>query len=108
MLFKSYLVEPILSGKKTETRRLWKRCRLSVGSRYKVRTGCSNESVFGTITVTYIRREKLGSIDTAGVRREGCRKLDEFKRIWTDSYGSWQPDAEVYVIGFRLVQPGRK
>lgn len=103
MLFKPYLVGPILGGEKTETRRLWKRCLVKVGGTYRAKTGYSNESLFGTIRITYIRKESLGSIDTEGLKREGCRSLDEFKKIWIDSYGSWQPSAEVYVIGFRLV-----
>lgn len=103
MLFKPYLVEPILSGAKTETRRLWKRCLVKVGATYRVKTGYGSESGFGTIRITYIRKERLGSIDPEGVKREGCRSLDEFKKIWIDSYSSWEPSAEVYVIGFQLV-----
>ncbi len=103
MLFKSYLVEPILNGKKTETRRPWTRCLVKVGGVYKAKVGYGRNSVFGNIKITYVRRERLGNIDPGGVRREGCTSLDEFKQIWIDAYGSWEPGAEVYVIGFQLV-----
>jgi len=103
MLFKPYLVEPILKGAKTETRRLWKRCLVKVGSNYKAKTNFRSNSAFATIKIAYIRREKLGKVDSGDVKKEGCRSLNEFKRIWIDSYGSWQPDTQVFVIGFQLV-----
>jgi len=103
MLFKPYLVEPILNGTKTETRRLWKRCLVKVGGTYKAKTSFRNNSTFAIIAITYIRTERLGCIDSGGVKTEGCKSLDGFKQIWIDSYGSWQPDAQVFVIGFQLV-----
>jgi len=103
MLFKPYLVEPILRGTKSETRRLWKRCLVKVGRTYRAKTNFRNDSAFATIMITYIRKEKLGSIDSNGVRKEGCQSLKDFKLIWMDIHGSWQPDIEVFVIGFRRV-----
>jgi len=103
MLFKPYLVEPILKGAKTETRRLWKRCLVKVGSNYKAKTNFRSNSAFATIKIAYIRREKLGNVNSDDAKKEGCRSLNEFKRIWIDSHGSWQPDTQVFVIGFRLV-----
>ena len=103
MLFKPYLVKPIVNGRKTETRRLWKQSHVKVGSSYKAKTNFSRKSVFATIKITYVRKERLGSIDSNGVKKEGCKSLDEFKRIWIDSYGSWRSNTEVFVIGFRLI-----
>ena len=103
MLFKPYLVEPILKGAKTETRRLWKRCLVKVGSNYKAKTNFRSNSAFATIKIAYIRREKLGTVNSDDAKKEGCRSLNEFKRIWIDSHGSWQPDTQVFVIGFQLV-----
>lgn len=102
MLFKPYLVEPILKGAKTETRRLWKRCLVKVGSNYKAKTNFRSNSAFATIKIAYIRREKLGNINIDDAKKEGCRSLNEFKRIWIDSHGSWQPDTQIFVIGFEL------
>ena len=103
MLFKQYLVKTILNGTKTETRRLWKRRLVKVGGVYKARTNFGNSSTFATIKIIYIKSEKLGAIDGYGIKKEGCRSLDEFKKIWIDSYGSWQPSAEVFVIGFQVI-----
>jgi len=58
---------------------------------------------FTKIKIIYIKSEKLGAIDGYGIKKEGCRSLDEFKKIWIDSYGSWQPSAEVFVIGFQVI-----
>ena len=103
MLFKPYLVEPILKGAKTETRRLWKRCLVKVGGNYKAKTNFRSNSAFATIKIAYIRREKLGTVNSDDAKKEGCRSLNEFKRIWIDSHGSWQPDTQIFVIGFQLV-----
>jgi hypothetical protein len=103
MLFKPCLVEPILNGTKTETRRLWKRCLVKTGNNYQAKTNFRNDSEFATIKIAYVRRERLGSIRSEGLKKEGCRSLNEFKRIWIDSYGSWQPNTHVFVIGFKLV-----
>lgn len=103
MLFKRYLIKPILDGKKTETRRLWKRPLVKVDSAYSARTNFRKNSVFATIKITYIKRERLGAINYNGIKKEGCRSLEEFKKIWIDIYGSWQPSAEVFVIGFQVI-----
>lgn len=74
-----------------------------VGKVYDASTDFRKKSVFARIVITYVRKEKLGSIDENGIRKEGCSSIQEFRTFWTDSYGSWDPDAEVYVIGFRLL-----
>lgn len=102
MLFKARFIEPILQGRKTETRRLWKQPMVRAGNTYGARSAY-NADAFATLKILYVRREKLGSIDSEGIRREGCETLEEFKRIWADAYGSWDPDAEVFVIGFSIV-----
>jgi hypothetical protein len=103
MLFKPYLIEPILDGRKTETRRLWKRCLVKANKLYDARTDFHNKSIFATIKITYVRKEKLGSINDDGIRREGCTSIEEFRKIWIDIYGRWDPDTEVFVIGFRVI-----
>lgn len=103
MLFKPYLMEPVLNGSKTESRRLWKRCMVRVNGVYDAKTNFRNESTFARIRITYVRRERLGSINIDGVRKEGCKSLEEFKKIWTDIYGNWDDDTQVFVIGFCTV-----
>jgi hypothetical protein len=103
MLFKPYLVKPILSGHKTESRRLWRRCMVKVNGIYDAKTNFRNDSAFAKIKITYVRRERLGSMDNDGVRREGCSSLEEFKKIWIDIYGKWDDEAEVFVIGFSVI-----
>lgn len=103
MLFRPYLTEPILNGSKTETRRLWKRCMVKVNKIYDARTDFRNKSIFARIKIMYVRKEKLGSISDDGIRKEGCGSMEEFKKIWIDIYGGWDPDTEVFVIGFHVI-----
>lgn len=70
---------------------------------YDAKTGFSNDSIFAKIMITYVRKEKLGCIGDEGIRREGCKSLEEFKLMWNDIYGTWDDNAEVFVIGFRVV-----
>jgi hypothetical protein len=103
MLFKPYLVEAILRGDKTETRRLWKRCMVKVNGVYDAQTNFSNRSTFAKIRITYVRRERLGNINGDDLRKEGCSSIEEFMKIWGDIYGTWDADVRVFVIGFVLV-----
>lgn len=70
---------------------------------YNAKTDFRKESIFAKIKIKYIRRERLGSITNDGVRKEGFRSIREFQKIWTDIYGSWDPDMEIFVIGFQVV-----
>ncbi len=96
------MVRPILDGIKTETRRVWKRCMVREGHVYKARTRYSRDGIFALIRIMYVKREKLGDIDTLAAMREGYATVDEFIKCWVNLYGSWDPDLYVYVIGFRL------
>ena len=40
---------------------------------YDAKTNFRNESTFARIRITYVRRERLGSINIDGVRKEGCK-----------------------------------
>lgn len=70
---------------------------------YNAQTDFRSESVFAKIQVTYVRRERLGSINNDGVRKEGCTSMEEFRKSWADVYGSWDDDTEVFVIGFQVI-----
>ena len=36
--------------------------------------------------------------------REGGYTLDEFKEVWEDLHGEWNPNESVYVIKFKLAK----
>ncbi len=88
VLFKPYLVEPILNGTKTQVRRLWNRCLVKVGGTYKAKTSFSSNSTVAALLITCTKIEKLGRIDRDGIKKGACRSLEHFKEIWIDIYGS--------------------
>jgi hypothetical protein len=57
------------------------------------------------VTVTAVRRERLGDISTADLRREGFKSLLVFKAVWMKLHRCWNPDLEVWVIQFHLGPP---
>jgi len=105
MLFNRSLMDKILSGRKVETRRIWKRCMVKENRIYAARTDYSKDSVFAYIYIKYVRRERLCDMDDHSAMLEGFSSLDEFKYVWIRCYGSWNPMQEVYVIGFTTVIP---
>jgi hypothetical protein len=108
MLFNKELVEKILSGKKVETRRAWKRCMVREDRVYAAKTDYRSDSIFAYLYIKYVRRERLMDMGDDGAIREGFSSLQEFKDVWVKCYGSWNPDEEVYVIGFEMVKNGVK
>src|SRR5690606_38575844 len=70
ILFKPEQVEPILVGRKTQTRRTWKRPRVKVGSVHQAKT-TYHDKPFARIKITGLRRQRLGDISTEDVHREG-------------------------------------
>ena len=89
----------VLSGRKTQTRRLSGVYR--VGARYRLNHEYD-------ILILSKRRERLGDISPSDVRAEGFRSLEEFVKAWKSIYGWWDPNRFVWVYEFRLVQKGER
>ena len=92
----------ILSGRKTQTRRVWKKPRARVGAVHKAKTALFSRDNFALIRIIGLRRERLGDITLEDVRREGYDTLEEFKAVWVRVNKSWDPELEVYVVSFEL------
>jgi ParB/RepB/Spo0J family partition protein len=60
---------------------------------------------FADLKVVAIDRKRLGDFDEQDVKREGGYSLEEFKEVWTDLHGDWDPNETVYVIRFQLANP---
>lgn len=103
ILFKREFVDPILSSAKTESRRRWKRPLVREGGVYWAATGFRREDRFAKLRVKYVRRQRLGDVTEEDAKKEGCSSLEEFREVWRRVYGSWDPDEEVYVVGFEVV-----
>ena len=102
MLFKPEHVGLILSGRKTQTRRVWKKPRARVGAVHKAKTALFSPDHFALIRIIALRREPLGAITLEDVRREGYDTMEEFKEVWVRINGSWDPELEVYLVSFEL------
>ena len=109
MIFGTEMVEKILEGSKTETRR-WhdpsKPCRYSPGGgpggSYAVQPGRGKHAV-ARIRVVEVGLEPLGMIDEEAARREGFAGVEEFRGYWRGLHGWWNPSVFVWVIRFELV-----
>jgi len=98
MLFNKALVEKILSARRL---RLGEHGKGVWSERmYAAKTDYRNYSIFAYLYIKYVRRERLMDIDDGGAIREGFSSLQEFNDVWIKCYGSWNPNGEVYVIGF--------
>jgi hypothetical protein len=106
LLFKPEHIGPILSGRKTQTRRLWKKPRAKVGAVHKAKTALFSRDHFALIKITAFRKERLGDISLVDVRREGYDTLQAFTEEWIRINKIWDSELEVYVVSFELAGQG--
>ena len=59
---------------------------------------------FADLEVINVARKKLGDFDEKDAKREGGYTLEEFKKIWKNLHGEWNPNESVYVIQFKLAK----
>lgn len=91
--------DSILKGQKTQTSRK--------GIDPKIKSGAVVRAAithFADLEVTNVTRKKLRDFDEGDAEREGGYTLEEFKRVWRNLHGEWNPDETVYVIQFRLTR----
>lgn len=104
ILFKQEHVPMILSGRKTQTRRKWKKPRAKVGSIHQAKTGFKKDDTFALIRITGIRHEAMGDISDEDVYREGYDSREAFADIWRRIHGTDPDPTEVVtVIDFEVV-----
>lgn len=115
MIFKPEMVEKILGGEKTVTRRpvkfdavtsAWLPCRYEVGKDYAVQPGRGKKAV-GRIRVLSVVRRRIELFTLSSrvreAQREGFKDWWAFKRYWTALYGSWDAAQLVDRIEFELL-----
>ena len=116
MIFTKDNMTLIREGKKTETRRIWKKPHVKVGKTYQCRTSryakTPEDSPY--IKIIAMRKERLGELTPDGITREGFasdgtveNKMTQvvmFYQLWVKLHGSWNPDQEVYVVDFEVVK----
>lgn len=106
MQFKKDLRAKVLDGSKTETRRLNTKRLLSVGRVYKIHLDWYKFLPYVGLLITARRIEKLGEITKEGAEAEGGYTVPEFQRLWKSINGSWDPDVDVVVYTFKVVDLG--
>jgi hypothetical protein len=100
MLFKADLLAKVLSGQKTQTRRLGTK-QFTVGSIQPVSSGYTKPA--GYIKITRKYRQPLYCMSEKEAKKEGFNSLDEFRQTWIQINGAYNPDQVVTVYEFTLV-----
>jgi ParB/RepB/Spo0J family partition protein len=95
--FSKIHADTILKEIKTQTSRKTKDPRLEKGVIVRAQV-----THFADLEVTDVYRKKLGNFDEEDARREGGYTLEEFKQVWKELHGEWNPNESVYIIRFRL------
>lgn len=103
LLFKPEHVDPILSGRKTQTRRIWKKPRAKVGSVHLAKTVMLSREFFARLKILHVKLERLGDISQEDAKAEGGYTVESFKRIWIEINGKWDPDLIVHVVKFEKI-----
>ena len=101
MLFKADLLAKVLSGQKTETRRTGK-------NQYKEDSIQPINSNY-TKPVAYIKilkktRQPLCCMTEKNAQKEGFNNLMEFRDVWRQINGNYNPDQVVTVYEFKLIK----
>ena len=112
ILFKEAHVAPILSGRKTQTRRLWKQPRVKVDNVYQARTRMLDKSsTFALLRVKQVRTMwKFDDITPEDAWAEGYDSVGEFLAAfrainrWTWNQVSVGDDP-ITVVEFEVVKP---
>ena len=103
VLFKQKHIDLILSGRKTQTRRIHKRP-LKIGKTYGIRRTWFEKSI-AKITILRAFRQRLGDISIEDIQKEGYNNIWEFRKEWEEIHGpgNWNPDQVVMAYEFRLL-----
>jgi hypothetical protein len=101
MIFAHDELKAILSGRKTSTRRQWKKCRFEQGKSYAIHLAQRPASHWITI-LNPPRQERLGDLSIQDAKREGFRSRQEFQDHWKAKHRAYNPDEIVFVLDFVL------
>ena len=103
MIFTKEHIEKIREGRKTETRRIWKKPHVKVGGIYGIRSDRFKPVPADAprIRVIGMHQEPLQLMSDEDAIREGCRDKEEFRQIWIKLHGCWDPLQKVYVVQFK-------
>ncbi|MFW6195390.1 MAG: ASCH domain-containing protein [Chloroflexota bacterium] len=94
-------MQPILEGRKTQTRRLWKRRRVREGSVHQARTALFG-APFARLRALRVWQERLGEISEQDAYAEGYESRDAFLSAFERINGQAPLDEPVWCVEFRV------
>lgn len=102
ILFKPEHVDLILSGEKTQTRRLGKK-RWNVGAVHQCKTGLFDD-LFARVKILDVYEERLGDMGYVDIAAEGYAGKD-YKAAWERiNKKPWDDDLVVWVVAFEVTE----
>ena len=105
MIFGKEHIAMILDGAKTQTRRRHKYPR-KTGKVYDIKRDWFHRTG-DKILITRVRQQRLGDISPADAMAEGGYTVEEFKDVWLKINDAWDPDEEITVYDFKVVETPR-
>lgn len=102
LLFKPEHAGAILSGLKTQTRRIWKKRKAKPGSTHRAKVKMLGKDYFALLRIGEVYQERLGDITEEDAGREGGYTVESFKKKWIEINGSWNPEQLVWVVNFKV------
>jgi len=97
--FSKIHAEQIVKRVKTQTARKSKDPRLQKGANVRAQV-----THYADLEITNVLRKKLGDFTEEDAKREGGYTLEEFKKVWINLHGNWNPEEYVYVIQFNFLK----
>jgi hypothetical protein len=107
VIFRPALIEKILAGEKTQTRRPVNgriNSPYRPGCTYAVQPGRGQKAV-ARIRVLHVHRAKLGDLSPAGALAEGFPDRETFFGYWLGLYGTIDFEQPVWALHFEVVAP---
>lgn len=108
LLFKPEHVIPIDSGTKTETRRFWKKQRVTVGSIQKAKTEMLSKDYFALLKINEVYRQPLTEISEESAQREGGYTKEEYIVKFFEINPDAPKDIVPFVVVFDRIAAGNK
>ena len=104
ILFKPEHVDMIRSGRKTQTRRIWKKPRAKVGAVHLAKTKMLSREYFAKLRILDVYREFPSDISDDDARAEGYDDAEAYlKAFCRINRLSEVPDKTVFVVKFEVV-----
>jgi hypothetical protein len=101
LIFRREHLDLVLAGVKTATRRRHKRPRRA-GRVYTIKSSWVRYTVH-RIKIDRAYEQRLGDMTEKDAEKEGGYTLQEFKEVWEEVVGLWDPDEVVTVYEFHLL-----